>query len=107
MVGLAINLIHFLASIIAPYMPDTAKSMNTQLRANPLPILDRWNADSIKRSHEIGKAVYFFSPIKPEKGQEWREMFGSNEVKEEEPIRKATKKAVVNGGRFSPKDLNG
>ena len=83
-VGLAVNLIHLLASIIAPYMPDTAKSINTQLRADPLPILDRWEADSIKPGHEIGNAVYLFSPIKPEKGQEWREMFGNDEVKKVE-----------------------
>jgi methionyl-tRNA synthetase len=109
-IGLAINLIHLLASAIAPYMPDTAKSMNTQLRADPLPILDHWNADSIKPGHEIGRAVYLFRPIKPEKGQEWREMFGSNEakkVKEEEAIRKATKKAATKAGKSSQKELNG
>jgi len=84
--------------------------MNTQLRADPLPILDHWNADSIKPGHEIGKAVYLFSPIKPEKGQEWREMFGSKKakkVKEEEAIRKATKKAVMKAGKSSQKELNG
>ena len=109
-IGFAINLIHLLASIIAPYMPDTAKSMNTQPRADPLPILDHWNADSIKPGHEIGKAVYLFRPIKPEKGEEWREMFGSKEakkVKDEEAIRKATKKATMKGGQSSQKQSSG
>ncbi|KAI9841004.1 MAG: hypothetical protein M1837_001079 [Sclerophora amabilis] len=108
-IGLAINLIHLLASVIAPYTPDTAKSMNTQLRADPFPIPDHWNADSIQPGHEIGKAVYLFSPIKPDKGREWRAMFGSKEakkLKEEEAIRKATKKAAMKASKSSQKELN-
>ena len=108
-IGFAINLIHLLASVIAPYMPDTAKSMNAQLRADPLPILDTWTANSIKPGHEIGKAEYLFRPIKPEKGQEWREMFGSAEAqkaKEEEATKKAAKKAAKKTGKSSQKELN-
>jgi methionyl-tRNA synthetase len=37
-VGLAINLIHLLASLVAPYMPETASSINRQLRIDLLPI---------------------------------------------------------------------
>ena len=97
-IGLAINLIHLLAALIAPYMPDTAKSMNTQLRAEPLPIVDHWKGDSIRPGHEIGKAVYLFGRIKPEKAQEWREMFGSEaakKVKEEEATKKTAKKLAM------------
>ncbi|KAF4613422.1 hypothetical protein G7Y89_g15465 [Cudoniella acicularis] len=106
-IGFAINLIHLLASIIAPFMPETANSMNTMLCAEPLPILDHWAADSIKPGHEIGKAVYLFSLINPEKGQEWREMFGSEEakkVKEEEAKRKAVKKAAKRAAESAPKE---
>ncbi|KAI1423410.1 hypothetical protein F5Y12DRAFT_798402 [Xylaria sp. FL1777] len=95
-VGLAINLVHLIASVIAPFMPKTAKMINTQLRASPLPILDRWNADSIRPGHEISKAEHLFSRIPPEKAQEWRTMFGSEEAKklrEEEAAMKARKKA--------------
>lgn len=105
-IGFAINLIHLLASVIAPYMPDTAKSMNAQLRADPLPILDTWTANSIKPGHEIGKAEYLFRHIKPEKGQVWREMFGSAEAqktKEEEATKKAAKKAAKKTGKSSQK----
>lgn len=76
-VGLAINLIHLLASIIAPYMPESAHSINRQLRLNLLPILGYWSADSIKPGHEIGKAEYLFSRIDPKKAEEWRKRFGS------------------------------
>ncbi|KAK4675853.1 hypothetical protein QC764_507035 [Podospora pseudoanserina] len=39
-IGLAINLVHLLASLISPYMPTTAAAINSQLRANALPILE-------------------------------------------------------------------
>ncbi|KAF2728227.1 methionyl-tRNA synthetase [Polyplosphaeria fusca] len=103
-VGLAINLIHLLASIIAPYMPETANSINRQLRMDPLPILDHWNADSVKPGHEVGKAEYLFSRIKPEKAEEWRKSFGSEEakkVKEEEVAMKARKSAAMRAGKMS------
>ena len=101
-IGLAVNLIHLLASIIAPYMPDTSKSMNTQLHADALLIPDLWNSDSIKPGHEIGKPAYLFSTIKAEKGQEWRKLFGSAEaekIKEEEAVMKAKKKAMAKGDK--------
>ncbi|KAK4909291.1 methionine--tRNA ligase mes1 [Elasticomyces elasticus] len=107
-IGIAVNLIHLLASVLSPFMPDTAKSMNDQLRIKPLPIPDHWDADSIKPQHEIGKAAYLFSNIKPEKGEEWRRMFGGQEaqkVKEEEAARKTAKKAAMKGGKPSQKGI--
>jgi methionyl-tRNA synthetase len=95
--GYTVNLLHLLSSIIAPYMPDTAKSLIRQLRADPLPIPDHWDVDSIKPGHELGKAEYLFQNIKPEKGEEWRKRFGGEEAKrvmEEEAIIKAKKKAA-------------
>lgn len=96
-VGLALNLIHLLASIVAPFMPDTADSMNTQLRAEALEIPDYWRADSIKPGHEIGKANFLFSNLKPEKAAGWRRLFGGQEadkVKEEDAVRKAVRKTA-------------
>ncbi|KAM7219937.1 tRNA synthetases class I (M) domain containing protein [Rhypophila decipiens] len=80
-IGLAVNLVHLLAALLAPYMPDTASSINKQLCADSLPNPDRWGADSIKPGHKIGKAEHLFRPIKPEKAQEWRKAFGAEEVK--------------------------
>jgi methionyl-tRNA synthetase len=101
-VNLAVNLIHLLASIVAPFLPETASSINRQLKIEPLPIPTRWNADSIKPGHEIGKAEYLFSIIKPEKGEDWREMFGSAEVKKvrvEVAERKAKKTGMKAGNK--------
>jgi len=95
-VGMALNLVHLLASVIEPYLPATAKSINEQLALEPLGIPDVWSADSVKPGHKIGNAAYLFTQIKTEKEKEWREMFGGDEakrLKEETAAKKAAKKA--------------
>ncbi|KAM7184190.1 tRNA synthetases class I (M) domain containing protein [Rhypophila sp. PSN 637] len=97
-IGLAVNLVHLLAALLAPYMPDTASSINKQLSADPLLIPDVWSADSIKPGHKIGKPEHLFRPIKPEKAEEWRKAFGAEEakkVKKEEAAMKAKKNAAL------------
>ncbi|KAJ3544454.1 hypothetical protein NM208_g3040 [Fusarium decemcellulare] len=81
-IGIAVNLVDLLGTVIAPYMPATAKSIQTQLRVESCLIPDRWDADAIKPGHGIGKAEHLFSRIKPEKAQEWRNLFGSEEAGE-------------------------
>lgn len=101
-IGIAVNLAHLIASLLAPYMPDTADSINKQLAADPLPILDHWSADSIKPGHKIGKAEHLFRPIKPEKAQEWRKAFGADEAKkakEEEAALKVKKTAALKAAK--------
>ena len=95
-VNLAINHVHLLASVIAPYLPATTRSILSQLNAELLIIPDTWAADSIKPNHKIGKAQHLFKLIKPEKEQEWRELFGGQELqkqKEAEAAKKAAKRA--------------
>ena len=95
-VNLAINHIHLLASVIAPYLPATTRSILDQLQTELLIIPDSWEAQSIQANHNIGKAQHLFKNIKPEKEQEWRELFGGQEqkkVKEAEAAKKAAKKA--------------
>ncbi|KAL1866303.1 hypothetical protein VTK73DRAFT_4761 [Phialemonium thermophilum] len=103
-VGRAVNLVHLLAALLAPYMPKTADSINMQLGATPLLIPDRWTVDSIQPGHKIGKAEHLFRQIKPEKAQEWRKTFGSDEakkVKEEEAALKAKKSAALKAGKVA------
>jgi methionyl-tRNA synthetase len=95
-VNIAVNHIHLLASVIAPYLPATTRSILEQLKADLLIIPDSWQADSIKAGHKIGKAQHLFKNIKPEKEQEWRELFGGQELKkqkEAEAAKKAAKRA--------------
>jgi methionyl-tRNA synthetase len=73
----SVNLIHLLASLIEPYMPDTAASINRQLNTTLLPIPDQWAADSIKPGHVIGTPEYLFRRIAPEKAEEWRGLYGN------------------------------
>lgn len=79
-VSYAVNLIHLLASLIAPYMPNTAASINKQLNAAVLHIPDQWNVDSIKTGHKIRVPELLFSQTPPEKAGEWRELFGNEEA---------------------------
>ncbi|KAF2732433.1 methionyl-tRNA synthetase [Polyplosphaeria fusca] len=95
-VGLALSHIHLLASLIQPYMPATTASILQQLDLPFFTIPDDWQAKSIPVGHTLGKAAYLFSQIKPEKEQEWRELFGGDEArkaKEEKAAKAAAKKA--------------
>jgi methionyl-tRNA synthetase len=47
-VGLALNHVHLLASLISPYMPSTSESILQQLNASPLQIPDQYTFDTIK-----------------------------------------------------------
>ena len=106
-VGLSLNLIHLLSALLQPFMPDTAESILAQLKAEAIPIPDMWSGDSIKPGHAIGKAAYLFGNIKPEKAEEWRVMFGSDEAKkakEEAAEKKKKKKAAMKGAGKKPKE---
>ncbi|KAH6843495.1 tRNA synthetases class I (M)-domain-containing protein [Chaetomium sp. MPI-CAGE-AT-0009] len=78
-VSLTINLVHLLASLLAPYMPDTAAAINSQLLVSPLPLPDCWNADSIKKGHGIGPMEDLFFWVDPVRADEWRKQFGGRE----------------------------
>lgn len=95
-INLAVNHIHLLASVIAPYLPATTRSILNQLQAELLIIPDEWIAKSIPGGHKIGKAEHLFKNIKPEKEAEWKDMFGGDELKkqkEADAAKKAAKKA--------------
>ena len=95
-VNLAVNHIHLLASVIEPYMPATSRSILTQLDTSLLIIPDEYAFESIPSEHKIGKAQHLFKNIKPEKEQEWRELFGGQALqkqKDAEAVKKAAKKA--------------
>ncbi|KAI8634716.1 methionyl-tRNA synthetase [Xylariaceae sp. FL1651] len=109
-IGIAVNLMHLLASLLTPYMPDTANSIYKQLGADPFLIPDCWSADSIKLGHKIGKAEHLFRPIKPEMAQEWRKAFGVDEAKkakEEETSLKTKRKGALRATRAVKADSSG
>ena len=109
-IGLAINIIHLCASVFEPYLPATSKSILEQLDAPFLFIPDHWIADGIKPGHHIGRAKYLFTPIDPEKEDEWRDMYGGTQAervkKEEETAKKAAAKAAVKAKRKAKKPVD-
>lgn len=80
-IGLALNHIHLLASLLAPYMPATTASILKQLNADQLIIPDTWAANSIPPGHKVGSAAYLFTNIDVKKEAEWRDMFGGEEAR--------------------------
>ena len=112
-VGTVLNLIYLLASVFAPYLPATSKSINEQLNAPfaYIPTLedikDGWKPVALKPGHRIGKAKYLFSRIDPKKADEWREMFGGSQEerqkKDEEAAKAAAKKAANRAKRKEKK----
>ena len=108
--GIAINLILLCASVFAPYLPATSRSILEQLQASFLVIPDKWTADDIKPGHKIGKAQYLFQLIPPAKEEEWRSMYGGTQAerlkKEEEAAKKAAKKAADKAKKAAKKSAS-
>ena len=97
-VGLGLNLIHLVGSLIYPYMPSTGQSITEQLATPLLDIADAWDATVLKPGHVIGKASYLFTRIDEKKEEEWRNMYGGTQAerqkKDEEAAKAAAKKAA-------------
>ena len=105
--GIAINLILLCASVFAPYLPATSKSILEQLQAPFLYIPDHWTADDVKPGHQIGKAKYLFTHIDPKMEEEWRAMFGGTQAerlkKEEDAAKAAAKKSAAKAKKAEKK----
>ena len=81
-IGLALNHLALLASIVAPYMPGTSKAMFLQLDTVPSPrIPDTWETDLVKPGHRIGTPALLFTQIPAAKAEEWREAYGGEELR--------------------------
>jgi methionyl-tRNA synthetase len=94
LVGIALNHLHLIAAIIAPYMPATSKSILAQLNVETFSIPDHYNYDTIPAGHKIGKPAYLFQSIKPEMAEKWRDQFGGEAARKakEEAARLAAEK---------------
>ena len=104
-IGLALNLCHLLASLASPYMPSTSEGICKQLNTELASIPDKWDPETLKPGHKIGKAAYLFTRIDDKKVQEWKAAFGGSaetraaeaaakKKKQEEKDRKKAKKAA-------------
>lgn len=79
-VGLGLNIVYLLSSIIGPYMPEVQSDINKILNAPSLRIPDtveQW----IQGGHCIGQAKYLFSRIDEKSIEEWRAKYGGQQKK--------------------------
>ena len=97
-IGLALNHLHLLASILSPYMPSTADSIFQQLGIDPEPhIPDTWESGfALKPGHPLGEPKLLFTAIPASKIEEWREAYGGEELQRQKRLdaeKTAAKKA--------------
>ncbi|KAI0451867.1 methionyl-tRNA synthetase-like protein [Xylaria acuta] len=100
-IDLVLNLIHLLANLLCPYMPNTASSILTQLgvpkEKQTFSIPDIWTGDTLKPGHKLGTPTPLFSRIPARRVEEWKEAFGGDELrkkKAEQAAKVAAKKAA-------------
>ena len=98
-VGIALNHIHLLASLLFPYMPKTAETIFNQLGVDAnARIPDSWDASNLKSGHALGQAPSpLFANIPAAKIEEWREAYGGSELRAQkilEDQKAAAKKAA-------------
>ena len=109
-VGLGLNTLHLLANILSPYMPATSEAIFRQLGVgNEVSIPSTWTADAIKPGHALGNAELLFSVIPQAKIDEWRDMFGGEELRKQKQLeaeKAAAKKAAKQRKKQQKKQEN-
>lgn len=74
---LCLNLIHLLAALLQPFLPDTAESIAKQLGAEPIiSIPDTFDCDYIRPGHRLGEAECLFARIDPKLAEDWKAQCG-------------------------------
>ncbi|KAK3899506.1 tRNA synthetases class I (M)-domain-containing protein [Staphylotrichum tortipilum] len=110
-VGIALNHVHLLANILAPYMPEKSQSILRQLGFQtpsegeeiPVHIPDTWEADALKPGHAVGTPELLFANIPAAKIDEWRDAFGGEELRKQKEI-EAEKAAAKKAAREKEKE---
>jgi len=110
-VGIALNHVHLLANILAPYMPEKSQSILRQLGVKapgegqeiPVHIPDVWEADALKPGHAVGTPELLFANIPASKIDEWRDAFGGEELRKQKEI-EAEKAAAKKAAREKEKE---
>ncbi|QLG72978.1 hypothetical protein HG535_0E00620 [Zygotorulaspora mrakii] len=78
-VGVGLNLIYVVASLIGPYMPETTEKIYKMLNAPAIRIEDEFEL-IILGGHNINKAEYLFQRIDEKQIEEWRAKYGGKQV---------------------------
>lgn len=78
-VGVGLNLIYLVSSLIYPFMPSTTAQINEILNAPALSITNKFEL-VLESGHCIGKAQYLFQRIDEKKVEEWRSLYGGKQA---------------------------
>lgn len=78
-VGVGLNIIYVVASLIYPFMPETAEKINKMLNAPALKIDDEFHL-ALLPGHNINKAEYLFHRIEDKQIEQWRKIYGGKQV---------------------------
>lgn len=86
-IGMGINHLQLLASIVSAYMPSTAESILEQIGAPGLIVVpDTWDATLVKPGTKIGEPKLLFTQIPASRIDEWREAFGGEEIRKQKQL---------------------
>lgn len=76
---ICLNLIHLLAALLQPFLPDTAESIARQLCVEPVfAIPDSFDCDFIRPGHQLGEAEHLFTRIDPKRAEDWKAQYGGS-----------------------------
>lgn len=74
-----LNLVHLLAALLQPFLPDTAESIARQLCVEPVfAIPDSFDCDFIRPGHQLGDAEHLFTRIDPKRAEDWKAQYGGS-----------------------------
>ncbi|KAL3233394.1 Methionine--tRNA ligase, cytoplasmic [Nakaseomyces bracarensis] len=77
-VGVGLNIIYAVASLIYPFMPETSETINRMLNAPALKIDEEFHI-AILGGHNINKAEYLFQRIDEKNIDQWRAKYGGQQ----------------------------
>jgi methionyl-tRNA synthetase len=77
-IGNGINLIHSLATLVQPFIPQTSRGILEQLNVDLKPLLDESFKLELKANHQLGAPRYLFSRIDASKEAEFKAQFGGD-----------------------------
>lgn len=78
-IGVGLNLVYLLGSLVGPFIPETTSQINEILNAPALSIPNNF-ALVLEGDHCINKPQYLFKRIDEKKIEEWRSLYGGKQV---------------------------
>lgn len=103
-INVAMNHVYLLASLVAPYMPNVATSIFTQLGSEPSPTIPEvFDFASVPGGQKIGTPEPLFAVIPAAKLDEWRDAYGGEELKKQKAL-EAEKAAAKKAKKLADKE---